>query len=214
MVHRTRHGRLLVGRPTSLRYTADVAFALPGVWIDGAERLTAAQRGDREAQAQIFRDHRDRVARQILRLTGDPAVVDDLVQEVFLAAFLALPGFRGDAQLGTWLHTIATNKVRNWWESQRRRKRREEAAAPPPSVTTPEDDLLAAHRRRRFFDALAALPDSYRDAFVARAIDGLSLIEAAERLGAPISTVSYRARRAEQMLCEALGLGWPLEERR
>ncbi len=191
-----------------------MALTFPGVWVDVAERLAAAQRGDREAQAHIFREHRDRVTRQVLRLTGDPAVVDDLVQEVFLAAFLALPGFRGDAQLGTWLHTIATNKVRNWWESQRRRRRREEAATPPPAVATPEDDLLAAHRRRRFFDALAALPDTYRDAFIARAIDGLSLVEAAERLGAPISTISYRARRAEQMICEELGLTWPPEARR
>ncbi|MCB9568764.1 MAG: sigma-70 family RNA polymerase sigma factor [Myxococcales bacterium] len=172
--------------------------------------LAAAQRGDREAQSIIFTAHRDRIAQQILRMTGDPASVDDLVQEVFIAAFLALPGFRGDSQLSTWLYTIATNKVRSWWESQRRRRARELSYAPAGDTTspTPEDDMMAAQQRDSFYDALGSLPDRLREAFVARAVEGLSLCEAAEALGAPISTISYRARRAEQLLCAALGLPW------
>ncbi len=173
-------------------------------------RLAAAQVGDRDAQAEIFAEHRDRVARQILRMTGEPAIVDDLLQEVFLAAFLALPGFRGDAQLSTWLHTITSNKVRNWWESSRRRRAREVAhsTSTPPREGTPEDDLMAAQQRESFFAALGRLPAKLREAFVARAIEGMSLTEAASVLGAPISTISYRARRAEQLLCEALDLPW------
>ncbi len=172
--------------------------------------MAAAQRGDRAAQAEIFAEHRDRVARQILRMTGEPAIVDDLLQEVFLSAFLALPGFRGDAQLSTWLHAITSNKVRSWWESNRRRRAREVAhsngGASPEG--TPEDDLMAAQQREKFFAALGRLPSKLREAFIARAIEGMSLAEAASVLGAPVSTISYRARRAEQLLCEALGLPW------
>ena len=58
------------------------------------------------------------------------------------------------------------------------------------------------------YTALATLPDKLREAFVARAIEGLSLLEAAAILGAPISTISYRTRRAEQLLCAALEIPW------
>lgn len=177
---------------------------------DEADVLQAAQRGDRPAQALLFTRYRDRVARQILRMVGDPAAVDDLVQEVFIAAFTALPRFRGDAQLGTWLYAIATNRTRNWWDSQRRRRRREDIASarPPEPQADPEADLDAQQQRDRLYTALATLPDKLREAFVARAIEGLSLLEAAAILGAPISTISYRTRRAEQLLCAALEIPW------
>ena len=172
--------------------------------------LRAAQRGDHAAQSQIFLRYRDRVARQLLRMVGDPMVVDDLLQEVFIAAFTALPRFRGDAQLTTWLYTIATNRTRNWWDSQRRRRRREDIAASQPAEdsSTPELDLVAMQQRDRFYAALGLLPDKLREAFVARAIEGMNLIDASAALEVPISTVSYRTRRAEQLLCAALGIPW------
>lgn len=177
---------------------------------DEAAVLQAAQRGERAAQALLFTRYRDRVARQVLRMIGDAAAVDDLVQEVFISAFTALPRFRGDAQLGTWLYTIATNRVRNWWDSQRRRRRREDVATshPPEEPESPEADLEAKQQRARFYTALGALPDKLREAFVARALEGMNLHEASAALGVPISTVSYRTRRAEQLLCEALGIPW------
>jgi RNA polymerase sigma-70 factor (ECF subfamily) len=178
---------------------------------DSAVVLAAAQSGDRAAQAAIFEAYKTRVARQIFRMTGDASSVDDLVQEVFIAAFAALGRFRGDSQLATWLYTIAANRVRNWWDSQRRRKRREDVAAgrtPAEPAATPEADLEARQQRERFYAALGGLPDKLREAFVARALEGMNLQDASVALGVPISTVSYRTRRAEQLLCEALGIPW------
>ena len=177
---------------------------------DEASILQAAQRGERAAQSKLFLRYRDRVARQLLRMVGDPAAVEDLVQEVFIAAFTALPRFRGDAQLTTWLYAIATNRTRNWWDSQRRRRRREDMAAnqPPDEPHSPELDLEAQQHRAHLYAALGTLPDKLREAFVARAIEGMNLIEASAALDAPISTVSYRTRRAEQLLCAALGIPW------
>ena len=177
---------------------------------DSLAVLLAAQGGDRAAQALIFESYKDRVARQVYRMTGDLASVDDLVQEVFISAFAALGRFRGDAQLGTWLYTIAANRVRNWWDSQRRRRRREDLASERVSaeVETPEADLEAKQQQRRLYAALGELPDKLREAFVARAIEGMSLQDASAVLGVPISTVSYRTRRAEQLLCAALGIPW------
>ncbi len=178
----------------------------------GAELvIAAAQRGDAAAITELFATHKQRVARQILRMTGDATSVDDLVQEVFIAAFSALTGFRHDAQFDTWLHTIATNKVRNWWDARRRREARERGAigGEPCASGTPEEAALQAEHLARFYAALGALPDKLREAFTARAIEHLSLQDASALLHVPISTVSYRARRAEELLCEALGLSRP-----
>lgn len=182
----------------------DVARALE---LDASRLLEAARRGDAHAQAQLFESHKQRVARWIHRMIGDPDVVDDLVQEVFIAAFRRLTAFRGEAQIETWLYRIALNKVRNFLDSGRRRLAREQrGAAPTAEDVTPDDSVQAQEDLGRFYDALAGLPASYREAFVARAIHGMSLHEASERLDVPISTVSYRTRRAEALLCEALGL--------
>lgn len=173
--------------------------------------LAAAQRGEPGALGELFEAHRDRVARIVLRMTGDATVVDDLVQEVFIAAFAALPDFRREAQLETWLHTIATNKVRNWWDARRRRLAREQRAgtAATPEETSPEDEVATAEHLRRFYDALGSLPDKLRESFTARAVERMSLAEASVALGVPVSTVSYRTRRAEELLCAALGLPPP-----
>lgn len=173
--------------------------------------LAAAQSGDESAQAEIFARYKDRVASHVFRMTGDHAAVDDLVQEVFISAFAGLPGFRGDAQLGTWLYRITTNKVRNWWDSTRRREARERESLPPAPVSVdPDESLDARDHRRMLYRALGQLPDILREAFVARAVEGMSLKEASDALSLPISTVSYRTRRAEALLCEALGI--PQEE--
>jgi RNA polymerase sigma-70 factor (ECF subfamily) len=177
--------------------------------LEGDSQIVAARRGDAAAQAALYDAHKQTVARLVLRMTGDVHAVDDLVQEVFIAAFRRLDEFRGDAQLDTWLHRIAVNKVRNYWDSGRRRRARETRAAPQGELVAgdaPDAQIEADERLVRFYDALGSLPEVFREAFVARAIEGMSLDEASGHLGVPVSTVSYRARRAEVLLCEALGL--------
>lgn len=186
--------------PTATRTRVDVP--------DEAAILKAAQRGERAAQAQLFARYRDRVARKVLRMIGNSAAVDDLVQDVFIRAFTALPRFRGDALLINWLYTITANQVRNWWDSQRRQQRREEIATreTPDEAEGPGAQVETREHLARLYAALGALPDLWREAFVARAIEGMSLLEASEALGRPVSTVSYHTRRAEQALCAALGI--------
>jgi len=141
-------------------------------------------------------------------MTGNASVVDDLVQEVFIAAFSALAGFRREARLDTWLYRITVNKVRNFWDAQRRRQIREHRVASNPQepVVTPEEQARTTEHRRRLYAALGQLPHKYREAFTARAVESLSLQEASEKLGVPVSTVSYRTRQAEARLCALLDL--------
>lgn len=176
--------------------------------IDEAELVARARRQDPVALRSLFELHKDRVSAQLQRMIGDTTAVDDLVQEVFISAFTNLHKFRGDSQMHTWLYRIAANKARNWWDSNRRRRRREHraASAPLPDPATPQDQLEHREHHARLYAALGRLSPKLREAFVARVIEGLSLVEASAALGVPISTVSYRTRRAEALLCEALGV--------
>jgi RNA polymerase sigma-70 factor (ECF subfamily) len=164
-----------------------------------------ARTGDPVAQRRLFDDHKDRVAGQLMRMTGDPSIVDDLVQDVFISAFAGLTHFRGESALDTWLHRIAINKVRSHYQRIRRRKKRERLGLANAAAST-EPDEVAEQRRHldRLYDALADLPAPLREAFVARAIEGMTLERASELLEVPISTVSYRTRRAESLLCRLL----------
>jgi RNA polymerase sigma-70 factor (ECF subfamily) len=199
-----------VGACPTIAVTATTSFdADANIEGAGDDVVAAARDGDPSAQAALFDAHKQRVSQQILRMTGDATAVDDLVQEVFIAAFGNLDRFRGEAQLRTWLYRITFNKARNWVDSQRRRVAREARASTPSvdlTASAPDRRLEAHDRLLRFYDALNTLPTSFRDAFVARAIEQQSLEEASEHLSVPISTVSYRARRAEFLLCKALGL--------
>ena len=73
-----------------------------------ARLLALARAGDAQAFGQLVAAHQSRVRQQLRRLChGDAARADDLAQDCFLQAWRALPGFRGDARLATWLHRIA-----------------------------------------------------------------------------------------------------------
>lgn len=196
--------------PQATLATVHVLHAEPGAetTTDAELVLARAREGHPAAQRALFELHKDRVAAQIQRMTGDPTVVDDLLQEVFIAAFGSLHSFRGDSQVRTWLYRIATNKVRNWWDSTRRRRRREHVAGElqPDDAATPQEDLEAREHRERLYQALGELSPKLREAFVARVIEGMSLQDASEALEVPISTISYRTLRAEELLCRALGL--------
>jgi RNA polymerase sigma-70 factor (ECF subfamily) len=175
---------------------------------DMRELIERARRHDPTAQRRLFELHKDRLAAQLQRMTGTPAAVDDLVQEVFISAFRNLDRFRGDSSLQTWLYRIATNHARKWWDSDHRRRRRELRASEraPDHSSTPHEDLEQREHHERLYVALGSLSAKLREAFVARAIEGMSLQEASEALDLPISTVSYRTRRAEDLLCAALKL--------
>jgi RNA polymerase sigma-70 factor (ECF subfamily) len=173
-----------------------------------AELLRAVTRGSKAAQARLFFLHREQVAHQLLRMTGDAAAVDDLLQEVFLSVFLALPRFRGDARLTTWIYAITANKVRNWWDATQRRHLREANAPDPeePPPETPEEALVRKRHRARLSLAFTDLPPKYREAFLARVVEGMTLKEASRALDVGVSTLSYRTRKAEQLLCLALDI--------
>src|SRR5206468_1587814 len=73
--------------------------------------VARARGGDVDAFELLYRAHSARVYALCLRLTGDTAQAVELAQDVFIRAWEALPDFRGEASVATWLHRIAVNAM-------------------------------------------------------------------------------------------------------
>ena len=172
------------------------------------ELIASILAGDMRAMEALMRLHNRtlyRTARAILR---DEAEAEDAVQEAYLQAFRALSTFRGESKLSTWLVRITANEA---LRRRRRNARTAEAAAPdfdPDSLASgeagPESDAQRAEMRRLLEARIDALPDSYREVFMLRGLEELSVEETAGVLGIPEATVRTRYFRARGLLRQSM----------
>ena len=165
--------------------------------------VTQAAAGSREAFDELVRRYRRPVYNLVRALTGGDDDAEDLVQDVFVRAFRAIDGFRGDSAFKSWLYRIAVNVVHT--HLQRRRTREPFSAArrsDAPLGDVPDgDDLEAAVLRRQAIErALASLPEQLRVLVVLRDVHGLKYDEIAKIVKRPRGTVESRLYRARQQL--------------
>lgn len=192
--------------------SADARFA-PSAEEQFLERLRA---GDAVAFNHLVEERHADIYALLYRLTEDAEEARDLTQETFLQAFRNIAGFRGDADLKTWLYRIAVNQARNrwrWWK-RRRRDRTVSLDAPATNGTDaplsaglgdedaadPEQHVLARERERALQTALRSLSRAYREIIVLRDIEGLSYEEVALALEINVGTVKSRLSRGRAEL--------------
>jgi RNA polymerase sigma-70 factor, ECF subfamily len=174
---------------------------------DGAP-TQRAQGTDRDAFEALYRAHAARVYALCLRLTADVAQANELTQDVFIRAWKALPDFRGEAEIATWLHRIAVNAMLEQRRGDRRREARialaddrdEDARALERGSTSVHDVGTTIDLER----AIAALPPGVRRAFVLHDVEGFTHVEIAEMTGLAEGTLRAQLHRARQLLIEAL----------
>jgi RNA polymerase sigma-70 factor, ECF subfamily len=167
-----------------------------------AEWVRLAQKGDRAAFGMLVRRHQDRIYRHLLHLTGSREEALELAQEVFLKAWEALPDWRPDAQLHTWLYRIASNVA---LDVLRRRKVVQFVALQddfdaPAEAPGPEAVLQAKQGMRALDAALARLTPEQREIILLREVEGLSYGELAASLEIDEGTVKSRLARARAAL--------------
>jgi RNA polymerase sigma-70 factor (ECF subfamily) len=186
--------------------------ALRGKGEAGELELTArAAGGEVAALEAIMRRHNRTLYRAARSILKSDAEAEDAVQDAYVRAFQALPGFRGDSTLGTWLTRIAVNEAL----ARLRRRRREDnivtfgdafdaESAPAASTDTPEGGLMRGQLRSLLERHIDKLPAAFRTVFVLRALEEMSVEEVAAALDAPPATVRTRYFRARALLREAL----------
>jgi len=198
---------------------------MPAVPLDtSAERTEEGEliRRIREGESDLFyqlvRPYEQRVYFVAFSILHNQHDAEDASQEAILKAFKHIRHFRGDARFSTWLIQIAMNEARMW--------RRKAHAHPTESLEQPNEE--ADYRPREFADwreipletlerneirealarALASLSDKYREVFLLRDVQHLSIEETAKTLGITTASVKTRLLRARLMLRDLLAPGW------
>ncbi len=148
----------------------------------------------------LLADHLPMIRRIAAAYEANPTVRDDLVQDVLYALWRALPAFRGDSGLRTFVARIAANRgishVRRAVSAPRSAALPEELAAGGP---TPESQAIAGGERARLLAAVRSLPVGLREP-VLLALEGLTVPEAAAALGISPNAVAVRMTRARSLL--------------
>jgi RNA polymerase sigma-70 factor (ECF subfamily) len=168
--------------------------------------------GDARAFAAVVRDNGGRMLATARRLLRHEEDAQDAVQEAWLLAFRALPGFEGQARLSTWLHRIVVNAALMKLRTQRRRPETslEERSAVGTcdgadwigvhAAAGADDDLASRERRALVRRALDRLPARHRDVILLRDFEELDTDATAQRLGTTAGAVKTRLHRARQAL--------------
>lgn len=176
-----------------------------------AETIAAILAGQSHLFHDLIRPYERKVYIMALSLLQNEADAEDVTQEAFLKAYRSLRDFRAEARFSTWVISIALNEARG------RLRRRSAVAmesldagagdrgAVSPALLLdwreiPSDVLEREEVRRMLKGAVAALPPIYREIFVLRDVEELSVQEAAEQLQISTAAVKVRLHRARMML--------------
>lgn len=168
-----------------------------------SDLVALAQRGDQDAFAALYRMHVGRIHALCLRLSGERQAATELTQDVFVRAWEALPGFRGQSALSSWLHRLAVNVFLGLRRRTARRERRVFATAEPALLERPREPAPAG-LSLDLEDAIAALPERARLVFVLHDVEGFQHPEIATMAGIAEGTSKAQLFRARRLLREAL----------
>lgn len=167
--------------------------------------VSAARAGDRAAFGRLY-DRYARMVHGILLARVPPREVDDLVQEVFLAAMRQLHTLREVSRFGAWLGTITRNRANDYFRK----------AIPDEKVTEPVSENHAETHTAKAADdrqaaailsVVRALPEAYREPLILRLVEGMTGPEIAARTGLTHGSVRVNLYRGMQLLREKLNEG-------
>lgn len=156
---------------------------------------------------ELVREHLDAVYRVAFGVVRDAALAEDVTQDAILNAWRALPNFRGDSSLRSWLLRITRNTAISALRRRREEVRDPELLPETRSNTSTEKQVVDAMSIDAFEGALYELDELSRSIVVLREVEGLSYDEIAEVLAVPLPTVKTRLLRARRVLASALE-GW------
>jgi RNA polymerase sigma-70 factor (ECF subfamily) len=174
----------------------------PGYIFHMAEPSAAGRSFDDEALP-----HLDALYRVALRLTADPTLAEDLVQDTMLKAYRSWRQYRPGTNAKGWLLTI----LRNTFINDYRRRKHEPVAMDldlvephaldrSPRETDPEGSFFSQIVDAKVLEAIDALPTEFREVLVLSDVEGMRYAEIAETLKIPVGTVKSRLFRARHQL--------------
>lgn len=186
---------LAAERVTELPVRSETRFET-GHAAEDARLVRAAREGDRSAFTVLYERY-GRLIHGLLLARVRRDEVEDLVQDVFLAAWRRLDELRDPAAFGGWVATIARNRAVDF------HRRTAEVVELPEDLRAP-GGASARSEARAVLDAIRSLPDAYRDPLILRLVEGFSGQEIAERTGLTPASVRVNLHRGMKLLREKL----------
>lgn len=177
--------------------------------MEDRKLIKLAQEGNEESFSELVRRYQSKVFSMALNFTRDRETADDLSQEIFLKAYLALPKFRFESEFGTWLYRVALNHVRDFLRRKGRIKEVSleeigEISVSEEGVEKMEKEREEERRKRLLRASVETLPPKYRIVLTLRDIQGLAYDEISRVLKVSPGTVDSRLHRARKMLRKKL----------
>ena len=190
----------------------------PALQLEEQRLIQRIRDGEHEVFYELIRPYERRVYAAAFAILRHEADAEDCAQEAVLKAFKHIRQFRAEARFSTWLIQIAINEAR-----MRRRKERADLVEPiekdkdPEASYTPRDfadwreipseALERKEVREKLAEALRSLGQIYREVFVLRDMEQLSIEETSKALGISTASVKTRLLRARLMLRDLLAPG-------
>ncbi len=179
--------------------------------VDETKLIAKAVQGDRQALAEIVAQNERMVYNVALRLLADAGEAECVLQETFLKVLEALPNFKGQSSLSTWIYRIATNLALMRLRTRKKQAEPLEEAESQVSQSAleafnravgnnPLQAVMNQELRQAMEQAIAQLPDKFRTVFVLKDIEGFSLKEIAEMLEMNLAAVKTNLHRARLSL--------------
>ncbi len=165
-----------------------------------------AKQGDPEQLHNLVVEHADAVYRLAYSVVRDSALAEDVAQDTMVKAWIALPTFRGDSSLRSWIMRIAHNTAISTLRT-RRAMVMDPADLPERAVVserTVERKVEGDEAMQAFVRALDLLDDLSRSIVVLREVEGMAYDEISRVLNVPLPTVKTRLLRARRRLSTAL----------
>jgi RNA polymerase sigma-70 factor, ECF subfamily len=156
--------------------------------------------------------YRPRVLRYLTRLVGS-SEAEDLTQTVMLKISRALPEFRGDSALATWIYRIASNTAMDSFRGKNTQSETDPNAVEEAEVSlalqvaSPEETVIRQEMSACVREFIDQLPDNYRTVLILSDVEGFSNAEIAAILEASLGTVKIRLHRAREKLRDGLRAG-------
>jgi RNA polymerase sigma-70 factor, ECF subfamily len=173
--------------------------------VADAELLAAVAEGSTAALETLYRRHASWLTVRLSRRCADPAVVDEVLQDTFVAVWKGAGRYSGTGEAAAWLWGIA---IRRLVDAFRRRPPAayplEDHLADLQRVESAEERVLLGVEHGHLAGALDSLSPELRAVVQATVLDGLTTREAARLLGVPAGTVKTRMMRARRALRKEL----------
>lgn len=170
--------------------------------IGGSSDLILAQsaaKGDMKSFEELYNRHHRRVYSLCLRMLQNTAEAEDLTQEVFIQLYRKIGSFRGDSAFTTWLHRLTVNQVLMHFRKRtvKFEKTTEEGETPVQIVPGTENQgKMPIVDKIALENAIAQLPQGYKNVFVLHDVEGYEHEEVARILGCSVGTSKSQLHKA------------------